>query len=74
MTSDTKGLDKRYLRVTSIYDLDNKLLGYKDSYSGSDKMVPVKLNKGGSVNKMMYGGMAKKKMMMGGYAKKNKKK
>ena len=73
MTSDTKGLDKRYLRVTSIYDLDNKLLGYKDSYSDSNKMVPVKLKKGGSVNKMMYGGMAKKKMMMGGYAKKNKK-
>ena len=74
MTSDTKGLDKRYIQVTSIYDLDNKLLGYVDSYSGSDKMVPVGLNKGGSVNKMMYGGMAKKKMMMGGYAKKNKKK
>ena len=62
MTSDTKGLDKRYLRVTSIYDLDNKVTGYKP------------YNKGGSVNKMMYGGMAKKKMMMGGYAKKDKKK
>ena len=73
MTSDTKGLDKRYLQVTSIYDLDNKLLGYKDSYSGSNKMIPVGLNKGGSVNKMMYGGMAKKKMMHGGHVKKSKK-
>ena len=43
MTSDTKGLDKRYLKVTSIYDLDNRLLGYVDSYSGSDKMIPAGL-------------------------------
>tara|TARA_B110000285_G_scaffold101998_1_gene116048 strand:- start:7627 stop:7803 length:177 start_codon:yes stop_codon:yes gene_type:complete len=51
MTSHTKGIDKRYLKVTSIYDLDNKLLGYKDSYSGSDKIIPISLNKGGSVTK-----------------------
>ena len=53
--------DPRFLRLITIYDKDNKVTGYK-SY-----------NKGGSVNKMMYGGMAKKKMMMGGYAKKGKK-
>jgi len=51
MTADTKGIDKRLIQVTSIYDLDNKLLGYKDSYSGSDKIIPISLNKGGSVTK-----------------------
>lgn len=51
MTADTKGIDKRLIQVTSIYDLDNKLLGYKDSYSGSDTIIPVRLNKGGSVTK-----------------------
>ena len=74
MTSDTKGLDKRFLQIKSIYDIDNKLLGYTDAYNDSDKIIaPVGLKKGGSVNKMMYGGMAKKKMMHGGHVKKSKK-
>tara|TARA_R110002050_G_scaffold678_5_gene4853 strand:- start:602 stop:811 length:210 start_codon:yes stop_codon:yes gene_type:complete len=54
--------DPRFLKLITLYDKDNKVTGYKP------------YNKGGSVNKMMYGGMAKKKMMMGGYAKKDKKK
>lgn len=54
--------DPRFLKLITLYDSDNKVTGYKP------------YNKGGSVNKMMYGGMAKKKMMMGGYAKKDKKK
>ena len=53
--------DPRFLKLITIYDKDNKVTGYK-SY-----------NKGGSVNKMMYGGMAKKKMMHGGHVKKSKK-
>ena len=64
MTSDTKGLDKRFLKLKSIYDINNKLIGWGNAYNASDEMIPVGLKKGGSVNKMM----------MGGYAKKNKKK
>lgn len=44
--------DPRFLKLITLYDKDNKVTGYKP------------YNKGGSVNKMM----------MGGYAKKNKKK
>lgn len=50
--------DPRFLKLITLYDSDNKVTGYKP------------YNKGGSVNKMMYGGMAKKKMMYGGMASK----
>ena len=65
--------DKMYEKYRdSLSGGPNRPRGISDTEYKELKKSKKNFNKGGSVNKMMYGGMAKKKMMMGGYAKKGK--